>query len=123
MIQIFDKHNCCGCDSCVQKCPRQCISTHEDEEGFFYPHVDLDRCIDCHLCEKVCPCLNQGKPKEPLVCYAAKNQDEDIRRQSGSGGVFTVIAEKAIAEGGVVFGARFDDNWQTVFYLFTPLIN
>lgn len=41
MIQILDKHNCCGCNACVQKCPKQCISMHEDEEGFLYPIVDL----------------------------------------------------------------------------------
>ena len=114
MIQILDKHNCCGCNSCVQKCPKQCISMHEDEEGFLYPQVDLNQCIDCYLCEKVCPCLNQEEPKEPLTCYAAKNQDESIRRQSSSGGIFTVIAEKVITEGGVVFGARFDNSWQVV---------
>ena len=85
---------------------------YEDEEGFLYPQVDLDRCIDCHLCEKVCPCLVQEESKEPLACYAAKNQDEEIRRQSSSGGIFTAIAEKVIAEGGVVFGACFDNSWQ-----------
>lgn len=52
MIQILDKHNCCGCNACVQKCPKQCISMHEDEEGFLYPIVDFAKCIDCHLCEK-----------------------------------------------------------------------
>lgn len=114
MIVITDKSQCCGCSACVQRCPRQCISMWEDEEGFFYPKVNLDRCIDCHLCEKVCPCINIEESQEPLSCYAAKNIDEDIRKQSSSGGLFTVIAEKVIAEGGVVFGARFDNNWQVV---------
>ena len=114
MIQILDKYNCCGCNACVQKCPKQCIYMQEDEEGFLYPDVDLDKCIDCLLCEKVCPCLNQERPKKPLACYSAKNTNEDIRRQSSSGGIFTAIAEKVIAEDGVVFGARFDDSWQVV---------
>ena len=30
----------------------------EDKEGFRYPQVDMDSCIDCHLCEKVCPVIN-----------------------------------------------------------------
>lgn len=37
MINITDKHNCCGCEACVQCCPKQCISMHEDQEGFIYP--------------------------------------------------------------------------------------
>ena len=90
MIQILDKHNCCGCNACVQKCPKQCISMHEDEEGFLYPIVDFAKCIDCHLCEKICPCLNQEESQEPLSCYAAKNTDEEIRKQSSSGGIFKI---------------------------------
>lgn len=37
MIQISDKHLCCGCAACVQACPKQCISFEEDEQGFRYP--------------------------------------------------------------------------------------
>ncbi len=114
MINIIDKHNCCGCNACVQKCPKQCIFMYEDEEGFLYPKVDVGKCIDCHLCEKVCPCLNQEKTHEPLACYAVKNPNENIRNQSSSGGIFTAIAEKVIVEGGVVFGARFNEKWQVV---------
>ena len=112
MIQIKDKKDCCGCSACVQKCPKQCISLKEDDEGFLYPVVDKEACIDCGLCEKVCPVLHQGEPHKPLKVYAAKNQDEEIRRQSSSGGIFTLLAEKTIQEGGVVFGARFDENWE-----------
>lgn len=112
MIRILDKYNCCGCNACVQKCPKSCISMFEDEEGFLYPKVDFNKCVDCHLCEKVCPCLNIGNECKPIVCYAARNLNEDIRKVSSSGGIFTAIAEKIIADGGVVFGACFDNNWQ-----------
>ena len=114
MIKIFDKHDCCGCNACVQKCPKQCISMCEDEEGFLYPQADSSLCIDCQLCEKVCPFLNQKPRQEPIECYAAINKNEHIRKQSSSGGIFSAIAESVIAEGGVVFGARFNENWQVV---------
>ena len=114
MITITDKHNCCGCSACVQTCPRQCISFEEDEQGFRYPMVDKGVCVDCGLCEKVCPVLNAGEPRQPLAVYAAINPNEDIRRESSSGGIFTMLAESILDEGGVVFGARFNEQWEVV---------
>ena len=114
MIDIKDKKECCGCSACIQKCPKQCISLQEDNEGFLYPLVDKANCIDCGLCEKVCPVLHQNEPRRPLKAYAAINKNEEKRLQSSSGGVFTLLAEKIINEGGVVFGARFDDNWEVM---------
>lgn len=112
MIHITDKSKCCGCNACVQRCPKQCIAMREDEEGFLYPKVDVAVCIDCGLCEKVCPVINQNVPKEPLQVFAAKNKNEDQRLRSSSGGVFILLAENIIKQGGVVFGARFDKNWE-----------
>ena len=114
MIDIKEKHNCCGCSACVQICPKQCISMSADNEGFLYPQVNSSICIDCGLCEKVCPVINQNEPKEPLAVYAAKNTNEEIRLKSSSGGVFTLLAEQVIAEGGVVFGARFNKSWEVI---------
>ena len=114
MIQIVDKQDCCGCSACVQRCPKHCISLREDSEGFLYPQVDAHLCIDCGLCEKVCPVLHAGEPHKPLVVYAAKNRNEKVRLQSSSGGVFTALAETVIHEGGVVFGACFDGQWEVV---------
>jgi ferredoxin len=90
------------------------MSFQEDKEGFLYPKVDLETCIDCGLCEKVCPIINQDSEREPQEVYAAKNDDETIRLKSSSGGVFTLLAEKIIEDGGVVFGARFNENWEVV---------
>lgn len=114
MIQIKQKQDCCGCSACLQICPKQCISMHTDDEGFRYPAVNAELCIDCHLCEKVCPVIHQDAPRQPLQVVAAKNSDEKIRLQSSSGGIFTMLAEQTISEGGVVFGAKFDADWNVV---------
>ncbi len=114
MIEIKDKKECCGCEACVQRCPKQCIRLQQDEEGFLYPQVDKAICIECGLCEKVCPVLNQGDPIEPKSVFAAINPDEKIRCESSSGGVFTMLAEKVIDNGGVVFGAGFNEKWEVV---------
>ena len=112
MITITDKSQCCGCSACAQRCPRQCISMQMDNEGFLYPQVDSSKCIDCHLCEKVCPVINQYEARTPLNVYAAKNSDDEVRRLSSSGGVFTLLAEQTIKDGGVVFGACWDKDWK-----------
>jgi coenzyme F420-reducing hydrogenase beta subunit len=114
MIELKKNEDCCGCAACIQRCPKQCITLKEDYEGFLYPVVNKDKCTDCELCEKVCPVIHQGNTRKPIYVYAAKNTDEEIRRKSSSGGIFTLLAERIIKEKGVVFGARFDENWEVV---------
>jgi coenzyme F420-reducing hydrogenase beta subunit len=86
----------------------------EDPEGFLYPVIEKEKCTLCKKCETVCPAIIQGNERKPLHVYAAKNPNKEIRRQSSSGGIFTLIAESIIQKGGVVFGARFNDNWEVV---------
>lgn len=114
MIDIQRKEDCVGCNACVQRCPVNCISMQRDEQGFEYPKVDIDKCINCHLCERVCPVINPCEERMPVHVYAAWNEDEWVRMASSSGGIFYALAEKIINEGGVVFGARFDDSWDVV---------
>lgn len=114
MINITDKHNCCGCSACASICPKQCISMVADNEGFLYPQVNKKTCIDCGLCEKACNELHPYKKQKPLKVLAAINKKEEIRIKSSSGGIFYILAEKIINEGGAVFGARFDNSWQVV---------
>ena len=114
MIKIIRKDQCCGCSACLHICPKHSISFKEDKEGFLYPQVDTSTCIDCGLCEKVCPVLNQDEERMPLQVYAAKHTDDEIRMKSSSGGIFTLLAEQIIDKGGVVFGARFNENWEVI---------
>ena len=112
MIEVVDKQLCCGCSACVQYCPKHCISLQEDKEGFLYPLVEKDNCIDCHLCEKVCPFLNEAKDKKPIATLAAYNKSEQERQISSPGGIFILLAQETINKGGVVFGAVFDEYWK-----------
>lgn len=111
MIKITDKKDCCGCAACVQRCPKQCISLKEDGEGFLYPVVDESLCVGCGLCEKVCPIINRPEKLKVKEVLAVKNRNEAERMASSSGGVFIALAKKVIEQGGVVFGAVFDENW------------
>lgn len=115
-IEIIDKKLCSGCTACMSICPKQCISMQEDEEGFLYPKVDTERCIQCSKCVKVCPYANseftdKSEEEELALCYAAYYNNEEIRYKSSSGGMFRAFADQIIAEGGVVFGAAFDENF------------
>jgi len=101
---------CSGCSACANICPQNAISMQPSSEGFLIPIVNEDLCSKCGLCVKICPVLNLVENdcvKEPKA-FAAKINDEDIRRQSSSGGVFTALAQKVIEENGVVFGAALD---------------
>jgi coenzyme F420-reducing hydrogenase beta subunit len=113
VIQIVDKQNCCGCYACYNICPPKCIHMQPDVDGFWYPVVEIDECTECGLCEQVCPILEEKlEDNYKLLAYACINNNEAIRLESSSGGLFTLIAEQVIEDGGVVFGANFNENFE-----------
>ena len=112
MIDIKDKSMCCGCGACAQICPTSSIDMAEDEEGFLYPRVNLSKCIHCSKCETTCPVLNPDiEPDLMKDCYVCYSTDDDIRVNSSSGGVFSLLALQVLDEGGAVYGAAFDGDY------------
>lgn len=112
MIQIDNKKNCCGCGACKNICPKNCITMVPDKEGFLYPSLDEDMCINCDMCEKVCPILNVCPDKQhKQSAYVIQHKNEKVRAESTAGGAFTAIASWIIVQGGIVFGASYDDNF------------
>lgn len=112
MIDIKKKEECNGCYGCFSICPKKCISMQRDNEGFEYPKVDQSKCIDCGLCENVCPVINTPKiEKSKTMAYACKNRNLEERKESSSGGIFYSLCKQVINNGGVVFGAAFDENF------------
>ncbi len=96
---------CSGCGACVHVCPVHAIRFTKGQSGFYYPEIDSDRCVGCGVCEKTCPILC---PQEPgtvrPVAYASRNRNDQVRENSSSGGVFSLLAEYVIRCGGIVVG-------------------
>ncbi len=114
-IDITDKAMCTGCRACEMLCPAGAIRMIEDEEGFRFPQVNGDLCIDCGLCTRRCPQLNTLPESDRLPSpevFAAYAKDGDTVMSSSSGGLFTVLAEQVLKEGGVVFGAAYMENFE-----------
>lgn len=87
----------------------------QDSEGFAYPIVDKQNCIDCHLCERTCPQLQSKNAIHQNICYAAMSKDLHDVNTSSSGGIFVQVAKWVIANHGIVFGTRFDEDWTVLF--------
>lgn len=108
------KDRCCGCRGCEQMCPHHAITCMEDENGFILPILDPALCVECGLCEKVCPIVNEDKGKHDIIgqCFASINNNSKTLSESSSGGVFSVIAEYTLENNGVVYGASFNESMQ-----------
>lgn len=111
-VKIEEKDLCCGCTACYSVCPKNAIKIVRDNEGFLYPEVDKEKCVNCGMCKKVCPILNKAKLNEfKPKAYLFQNSNEEIRKDSTSGGIFTAIGEFVIKNNGIVYGAAFDDDF------------
>lgn len=113
-IQDRDEKKCCGCRACEQICPKRAISMHKNAEGFLYPVLDEVSCIKCGLCENVCPMMNRPEGERIRAVYAVQHKKEDILKASSSGGVFRLLADEVIQDGGYVVGCVWNDEYQPV---------
>lgn len=130
---LCEESACTGCAACAASCSQKCIALIPDSEGFLRPVIDFSRCTGCKCCSRACPILIPKIPDAEIYCatepcsgdsytgnenedltypvvYAAWHLDEDIRKSSSSGGVFTALAEHVLIQGGMVAGAAFDDS-------------
>ena len=104
-VTLFEnKRDCCGCGACKNVCPREAISMAADADGFLYPQIDAQLCVECGACQKVCGYQNLPDRSRPIACYAAAARDEETLKKSASGGMFAVTARKLLEQGGVVYG-------------------
>lgn len=115
MILIKDKADCCGCTACASICPKDAVTMVPDTLGFKYPNVDLDKCIDCGLCEKVCA-FNDKYDKslnleEPEI-FAARHKDMREIETSRSGAAFIAISDYILENGGIVYGVGYKDHFR-----------
>lgn len=117
-LDSYNGEMCCGCQACLMICPTNCISMHKDERGFLYPQKVSELCIDCGMCENVCPFIQKNKidydNMEFPKAYLAKYKDEKVLFNSASGGVFSAVVNIFCTGDFIVFGVQFDHNFKAI---------
>ena len=113
---LCDDKRCTGCLACVNSCHFGALKMKTNEEGFYRPMLEENKCVKCNLCEKSCPIVTPPTrfDKKDIVTYAGWHKNDDVRYSSTSGGAFTALAEMVLGKGGSVFGAAYSDDLHVV---------
>ena len=101
---ICDENKCTGCCLCLNVCKHNAIKIIKGKIDTIYPTIDTEKCINCGLCYKYCPSLNQCNNNYPQEAIACWSKDKIDYKTSTSGGAASVISNWAIENGGVVYG-------------------
>lgn len=115
-ITICKTDECTGCGACLQICPKGCIQMNASDEGYFYPKIDSESCIECKKCIRTCP-NNRTLKKNQSRFFMGWHKDMNVLRKSSSGGAFTAISSIAFSKGGVVYGAAYNEKSGEISHL------
>ncbi len=111
-MKLVEKlENCCGCGACKNACPKNAISMKSNNEGFLYPDINKSLCVECGLCKNVCAFVKPLDIERTPYVVGLKHKDEEVRKNSRSGGAFTLISDWILGQNGVVYGAAFNDDF------------
>ena len=114
ITEICKQEKCTGCFACMNICPRDAVVCEINQYGKTVPAIRQDKCIECGMCVKVCPENHPPVKNDPIDCYAAWSRDEQERKYCSSGGAATELSRYFIEQGGIVYGAVFDQNLNLV---------
>ena len=109
---------CTSCQLCGAVCSHNAISIILDQEGFYRPQVNIDKCVDCGICTKVCYKfdseikLTSDEELSKSHLYAAWAKDSSVVSNTTSGGIADLLARQLIADGYNVVGVMYDDDEQ-----------
>ena len=104
----MNKVLCSACGACENVCPTMAIQMKEDKQGFLYPVIDDAKCINCHLCDKICKNIKILSRNFPSKTLALQSKNYRLSKKSSSGGMFAQIAKYILSKKGIVFGCTME---------------
>lgn len=114
-INSVSKGKCTGCGACSIKCPKQCIEMANDDTDNIYPKVNIDECINCGMCIKVCHAVETAPMNRANKAFAGWSMNEKERKNGASGGIASAIYRYANSNNWLYVGVRFDEHWNLYY--------
>lgn len=101
---------CCGCTACGAICPQNAIKYEYNKDGFLYPIVDKDKCIQCYQCEAICAFKRETSilPEMNTRVFGVKHKEKMVVQSSSSGGLFTALSDWFLNNGYGVGSCLYD---------------
>lgn len=118
VVLFENKSDCCACRACLNVCSKSAISMKPDADGFLYPEIDPNKCVECGVCKRVCK-YKTSDLNAVESTYAVTNRDEKQIMKAASGGLFSAAASAILSDGGCVFGATltFDSGYPDTHHI------
>ncbi len=113
-MNIQDKntlHECTSCQMCAVVCPKKAIGIHLNQDGFYRPVIDGEKCVDCGICKSVCykyTNIPEYKDVDKLLNYAASAKSDEVVSGTTSGGLGDILCEQLVKEGYLCVGVTYN---------------
>lgn len=113
-------NTCCGCAACTGVCKQNAIEIRLNNKGFLEAFIDKDKCIKCGLCSMVCP--YNGKKSLEInevnnKLYMMYSKDNQVLKQSSSGGIAYEISKLLCNKGYDVIGCVYDHKKRKAIHM------
>lgn len=118
MITLKKDNECVVCGKCVISCPKGAICYKLGKYGNYFPVIDEELCVKCHICEQVCEKeIDFDANYLSSQYYIGYYKNEVIRENSSSGGIFSALAMYILQHHGEIIGATYDKDTQLVKHI------
>lgn len=115
-MKLASKDSCTGCGNCRLVCKKNAVAFTRDALNNIYPVIDSSKCVECGLCQKACPAINQVEKITPKQCYSCYATNKAIRKSSASGGVAQAVYRWCLKNDIPFAGVYFDNKELTAKY-------
>ena len=117
-IELIGK-KCIQCHICEIVCPTKSISFGQNNKGFIVPFIS-DKCVNCGKCLSSCPSNPELNKKNsfgaPLKTFFGFSNNPGELLKSSSGGLFYLLAKKAVSSRFDVISTIYSDDFRNCFY-------